>query len=102
MMETIVKHGGACMHVTGFFAYRDLPCGEASARAFLAQYQSTGVLDFADCLGVYRARIDREDGTSPRPCMKAQHRRKESQIPSPLRNFSILAVRTPMTRSFPA
>ena len=64
MMETIVKHGGACMHVTGFFAYRDLPCGEASARAFLAQYQSTGVLDFADCLGVYRARIDREDGTA--------------------------------------
>ena len=57
MMEAIVKHGGACMHVTGFFAYRDLPCGEASARAFLAQYQSTGVLDFADCLGVYRARI---------------------------------------------
>lgn len=65
MMEAIVKHGGACMHVTGFFAYRDLPCGEASARAFLAQYQSTGVLDFADCLGVYRG-PDRPGGRNGR------------------------------------
>ena len=65
MMETIVKHGGACMHVTGFFCIPG-----SSLRGGLPPGRSSPSISPRACwtsrivLGVYRARIDREDGTA--------------------------------------
>ena len=62
--------GDASLELTGLFMYRDEPAGEASARAFLGDFDQ-GTADFENCTGSYRFRAVYPDGRELRFCDNA-------------------------------
>jgi len=56
-----VQAEGAVIYLTGLFMYRDEPAGDASALAFLQEFDR-GAARFDDCTGSYRMRIVYPDG----------------------------------------
>jgi len=56
-----VQAEGAVIYLTGLFMYRDEPAGDASALAFLREFDR-GAARFDDCTGSYRMRIVYPDG----------------------------------------
>ena len=58
---TPIQAGDATIYLTGLLMYREEPAGEASALAFLEDFDR-GTARFDDCTGPYRVRIVYPDG----------------------------------------
>lgn len=58
---TTVQAENATIYLTGFFMYREETAGEASALAFMKDFDR-GAARFDDCTGSYRVRIAYSDG----------------------------------------
>lgn len=57
----VLSFGEASASLTGLFMYRDEPAGDASLKAFLADF-NRGAADFDSCTGSYRLEIIYPDG----------------------------------------
>ncbi len=100
--------GDASLELTGLFMYRDEPAGEASARAFLSDFDQ-GTADFENCTGSYRFRAVYPDGRELRFCDNAGVMRwyirenicpfTKDNCPPPRDILSVLPWRRPSRRT---